>query len=179
MLAACGGGGATTGTQKNCPQSIIVDSLVYPAPGSTGIPDATQVVFVSGAVNQVTLRPTLGPTTVTTLQISVPSPLPLPNAARALEGETAFALPTLAAATTYTVIAEFTSPRPTLPVQHPATDRIVHDAVDPTACAAGGFFRGALRALILRAVREDQGRRFALFDDFLVDDALFHALHRR
>src|SRR5581483_5656959 len=36
-----------------------------------------------------------------------------------------------------------------------------------------------LRALVLRALGEDQRWRFALLDDFLVDDALLHALQRR
>jgi hypothetical protein len=119
LLAACGGGGTTIGTQRNCPLSFIVDSLVYPAPASTGVPDAAHVVIVSGVVNQVTLRPAVGVPIVTTSPTTVPSPLPSPNASKPFGQETAFALPTLGASTTFTVVAELTTSDPPCPFNSP------------------------------------------------------------
>jgi hypothetical protein len=121
VLVACGGGGTTIGQGHPCPQIVATNFLVYPAPGSTGIPDAAHVVVVIGPIDQVTLRPAVGPPIVTTSQISVPSPIPSPNAENGLSPERAFALPTLGASTTYTVISELTTRDPPCPFGAPQT----------------------------------------------------------
>jgi hypothetical protein len=121
MLAACGGGGTTVGQGHPCPQIVATDFLVYPAPGSTGIPDATHVVVVIGPVDQITLRPMVGPPIVTTSQVSVPSPIPSPNAENGSSPEKAFSVPTLSASTTYTVISELTTRDPICPFGAPQT----------------------------------------------------------
>ena len=115
VLAACGGGGTTVGEQRPCPQVIASNFLVYPAPGSSGIPATTHVVVVIGPIDQVTLRPAVGPLIVTTSQISVPSPIPSPNAQTGGGPEKAFALPTLGNSTAYTVITELTTRDPACP----------------------------------------------------------------
>ena len=120
MLAACGGGTAISQGHP-CPQVVVADFLVYPAPGSTGVPDAAQVVVVSGLVDQVTLRPMVGPLLVTTSQVSVPSPIPSPNADNGSSAKKAFAVPTLLSSTTYTVIAELTTRDPACPFGAPQT----------------------------------------------------------
>jgi hypothetical protein len=50
--------------------------------------------------------------------MSVPSPLPSPNVLTPF-GQFAFSLPTLAASTSYTVVAEFTTPEPPCPFNTP------------------------------------------------------------
>ena len=121
MLAACGGAGTAVGQGHVCPQVIETNFLAYPAPGSTGIPDAAHVVVVIGQVDQVTLRPMVGPPIVTTSQVSVPSPIPSPNAENGSSPEKAFAIPTLLASTTYTAISELTTRDPACPFGSPQT----------------------------------------------------------
>lgn len=114
-LAACAGGGATSQLQPTiCPQIIILKTLVYPAPGSTNIPDALGSVVISGAGTQITLQP-MGsgqPPIVVATTGPVPSPLPSPNAPP--KGPlVAFPVGTLAPASTYSVtVQDGTGPCP-------------------------------------------------------------------
>ena len=107
-LPACEG---TSGNVQNvlCPDVVADKGLVYPAPGATGIPDAVRSVIVSGPVGQVTLTPPSGAAIVSTTPTAVPSPIPSPNATPANTPVTAFAVPSLAPNTTYTVVAVDTS----------------------------------------------------------------------
>jgi hypothetical protein len=103
LLAACQAGPASSGGPI-CPQSIVINSLVYPAPGSTGIPDAVNVLVVGGVVHSLTLQPNAGAAIVTVTPTAIPNPIPSPNSTP-LFATAAFTVPVLAAATTYTVTA--------------------------------------------------------------------------
>lgn len=110
LLAACGGAGTAGGTV--CPLSapaaipfLPQEYLVYPAPGSTGIPDNVQTIVVSRSTSKLTLIPAGATPVVTTTQAAVPSPLPSPNAPQH-GAAAAFSVPALAASTTYQVWAQ-------------------------------------------------------------------------
>jgi len=114
FFTACAGGGATSQLQPTiCPQIIILKTLVYPAPGSTNIPDAIGSVVISGAGTQITLQPTgsgQSPIVVATTS-PVPSPLPTPNAPP--KGPlVAFPVGMLAPASTYSAVQDGTGPCP-------------------------------------------------------------------
>jgi hypothetical protein len=87
-----------------CPTIIISMMLVYPAPGSTGIPDDIGSVVIAGGAYSVSLQPATGPAVVSTTVVPVPSPMPSPSVA--IPPGTyaqAIAFPTLAQKTTYVV----------------------------------------------------------------------------
>ncbi|MBV8299015.1 MAG: hypothetical protein JO083_05685 [Candidatus Eremiobacteraeota bacterium] len=109
-LAACSGGGATT-----FPPAVICnvpaflgepEYLIYPAPGSTGIPDNVQTVVLSRFTGKVTLIPATGTPVVSTSPTPVPSPIPAPNAAQQHTAGAAFSVAPLAPAMTYQVWAQ-------------------------------------------------------------------------
>ncbi|HTW83548.1 MAG TPA: hypothetical protein VMD91_05695 [Candidatus Sulfotelmatobacter sp.] len=103
VLAACSGPAGSAGTSAvACPQVIAATDLVYPASGSSGIPDAIGQVVVSGPASTVALTPSGGAAVTSSTQVAVPTPLPSPNT-QPVNWQTAFAFPTLAAGTTYTV----------------------------------------------------------------------------
>jgi hypothetical protein len=115
FLAACTGGGENADLQPTiCPQFVALKTLVYPAPGSTKIPDALGSVVISGPSTQLSLQPSTAgqaPIVVATTG-PVPSPLPSPNAPPA-SGTIAFPVGTLAPATTYSVtVQDGTGPCP-------------------------------------------------------------------
>ena len=104
-LAACSGGGATL-PPAICSFAKVLSTpeyLVYPAPGSTGIPDNVQTIVLARFTAKVTLIPATGTPIVSTSPTPVPSPLPSPNAAQQHPAGAAFSVPPLAAATTYQV----------------------------------------------------------------------------
>lgn len=108
-LAACSGGGATTPPGAICNVPAILSApeyLVYPAPGSTKIPDNVQTIVLSRFTAKVTLIPPAGTPVVTTSPTPVPSPIPSPNAAQQHPAGAAFSVSPLAAATTYQVWAQ-------------------------------------------------------------------------
>jgi hypothetical protein len=110
LLTSCAGSTtAPIGSGVNCPQVIVTKSLVYPAPGSTGIPDSIASVVVAGPIGKVTLQPSVGLPVVSTSMVPVPSPIPSPNAAPVNPPTTAFAVPPLTASTTYAVIVQDTA----------------------------------------------------------------------
>jgi hypothetical protein len=105
-LAACGGGAsAPAGSGMVCPVAIALGDLNYPAAGATDIVDSQNIVVVSGGVATaaLSLSSASGPTLTTTTVVSVPNPLPSPNTAIQRQPVTAYRVPALAAATTYTV----------------------------------------------------------------------------
>ena len=77
--------------------------LIYPKPGSTGIPDAPGQLVIAGYANKVVLQPAAGPPVISTTLVPVPSPLPSPSVSAPGYYAHALAVPTLAPATTYLV----------------------------------------------------------------------------
>jgi hypothetical protein len=103
-LTACGGGGTTQFIGSPWPAIAIAQQfLVYPAPGSTGIPDDVKTIVLLRSTSTVTLIPSSGPPMVTTTAVPIPSPLPSPNASAQHPAGAAYSVPPLAAATTYQV----------------------------------------------------------------------------
>lgn len=108
FLAACTGGGANADLQPTiCPQIIVLKTLVYPAPGSTNVPDALGSVVISGAGTQITLQPASSAQAPIVVETTgpVPSPLPSPNA-QPKGPLVAFPVGTLAPASTYYVVVQ-------------------------------------------------------------------------
>ena len=107
LTAACNTGRPLSDPHV-CNALVVQDQLIYPAPGSTAIPDALNVIVVAPQVAFVELQPASGATVFAVAPTAVPSPLPSPNAPGQFSAaaRVAFSVPPLAAATTYTVIAE-------------------------------------------------------------------------
>ena len=105
-LTACSGGGATFPPSAICNVAATLSGpeyLVYPAPGSTGIPDNVQTIVLSRYTGTVTLIPSPGSAVVSTSPTAVPTPVPSPNATQQHPAGAAFSVPPLAPATTYQV----------------------------------------------------------------------------
>jgi hypothetical protein len=121
-LAACGGSSTqeTTLLSFGCPLVIPDEQLLYPAPGSTAIPAAVNTIVIAGPVAFLTLQPMTGTAIVTSTPTAVPIPIPSPNATPRTNPTGAFAVPALAAATTYTVTAQAPSAGPQSPGNCPA-----------------------------------------------------------
>jgi hypothetical protein len=109
VLVACNGRSSAPIDQFGCPIDSVLEQLIYPAPGSTGIPDAVSPIVLGSPIATVTLQPPRGSPIVAT---AVPNPIPSPNAAPRTSPISAYVVPTLAAATTYTVIAQAPPPGP-------------------------------------------------------------------
>jgi hypothetical protein len=86
-----------------CPQILIHMFLIYPAPGSTGIPDAIGPLVIGGGASKIVLHPATGPDVVSTTVVPVPSPIPSPNVSAPGSYAQALSVPPLAPATTYLV----------------------------------------------------------------------------
>ena len=112
LLAALGAAALTaacnTGRQLpqfQCPAVTAVQyRLIYPAPGSTAIPDALNLIVVEPNAAGARLFPPSGGFVPAIMPTAVPNPLPSPNAAPADPAMVAFSVAPLAAATTYTVL---------------------------------------------------------------------------
>jgi hypothetical protein len=123
-FTACGGGGATTADFKGhaCPAvfTIAQEFLIYPAPGSTGIPDSPPAIVVARPTSELVLQPAIGSPIVTSSPAAVPSPLPSPNAQHpGITVYSGFAVPPLTPATTYTVTGHDISTDPSCPGDYP------------------------------------------------------------
>jgi hypothetical protein len=115
FLTGCSGTSTAPGVA--CPAIAVELFVIYPKSGATNVVDAQNVVVVAGTPwASVTLKPTSGPSTVSSQTVALPSPLPEPNAtpvpaSPAASGPigTAFRIPSLAPATTYAVTATATT----------------------------------------------------------------------
>jgi len=114
LLFISGCAASANGTGVACPAVAVLLFVIYPASGSSNIVDAHNIVIVAGTGwESLTLTPAAGQAVVSTEIVPVPTPLPEPNAtplpaASAPAGTvvgTAFHIPPLAAATSYTVNA--------------------------------------------------------------------------
>jgi hypothetical protein len=104
LTTACNSGRPLYGNIFPCPAIAAVQyRLIYPAPGSTAIPDSPNVIVVEPKGLGVELQPPTGPIVLASMPTAVPSPIPSPNASPFGPGLGAFSVPPLAAATTYTV----------------------------------------------------------------------------
>ena len=104
LTAACNTGRSVYGNIFPCPAIAAVQyRLIYPAPGSTAIPDAPNVIVVEPKGFAVELQPSTGTTVFASVPTAIPTPIPSPNASPLGTTLGAFSVPPLAAATTYTV----------------------------------------------------------------------------
>jgi len=109
FLAACAAGGTGSGGEKTpapiaCPDLVPAPpTMISPANGAAGVADGKFSLILNAQASLFTF--TLTAAGGTTVPLPSPSQVPLPSAS---PGQTGFALavPTLQAATTYTVVAE-------------------------------------------------------------------------
>lgn len=103
VFTGCSGPASTAGTAAQPCPVLAASNLVYPAPGATDLPAALATIIVSGPVTGIAVTPEHGGTTLTSsTRVALPAVLPSPSV-EPVNWETAFAVPTLAPATTYRV----------------------------------------------------------------------------
>ncbi len=106
-VAACTSAGDSGGPPCVVPPQLGLPQLLYPIPGSAGVPDNADVVILAGigpAGGTVAIAPPSGPTIATNPE-PLPSPYPSPAATpQSGASPSAFGVPTLVTKTTYNVV---------------------------------------------------------------------------